>query len=58
MDHRDRIARLDALHDELRFRAVVEHDMTVRNQKGEVIAEMRGTSRTIKGIHIEEIDHG
>jgi acyl-CoA thioesterase len=29
------------------------YDMTVRNQKGEVIAEMRGASRTIKGQHFD-----
>ncbi len=29
------------------------YDMTVRNQKGVVIAEMRGASRTIKGQHFD-----
>lgn len=29
------------------------YDMTVKNQKGETIAEMRGASRTIKGRHFD-----
>jgi len=29
------------------------YDVSVENQKGEVIAEMRGNSRTVKGQHIE-----
>ena len=29
------------------------YDITVRNQKGELIAEMRGASRTIKGRHFD-----
>ena len=29
------------------------YDVTVRNQDGEVLAEFRGNSRTIKGVHVE-----
>ncbi|MEM7545864.1 MAG: hydroxyphenylacetyl-CoA thioesterase PaaI [Pseudomonadota bacterium] len=29
------------------------YDMTVTNQKGEIIAEMRGASRTIRGQHFD-----
>lgn len=32
------------------------YDCTVRNQDGEVVAEMRGNSRTVKGQHLPDLE--
>lgn len=34
------------------------YDCTVKNQKGETIAEMRGNSRTVKGVHLPDQEGG